>query len=321
MGNTQTVQQYAQTVVNLTPKLTANMGYHFTQLNVNKTRSFEPRLSMQYLLAHNQRLSLAYSLQGQTLPLMTYFVKDSLGTFINKDLKMLKSRHLILAYHLFTDSKMKISVETYLQKLSNVPVSPDPLSNYWMLNATNGYPISKVLSEGKGMNYGVDAALEKLFSNSYYLMVTGSLFKSTFQPKNGRTYNSAWSSNFTSSATFGKEFSLKKGRILQMGGRFLFSGGGRFTPFDPVLSKIQGTYVPQKGEDNTGQVPNYYRLDTRIQYRYNAKKMAGSISLDIQNALNRINASGMAYDDLTNTTYITYRGGGLIPLLTFQFDF
>ena len=160
---------------------------------------------------------------------MAYYVKDSLGKFVNKDLKMLKTHQTVLVYHLFTDNKMKISLETYFQKLMNVPVSTDPLSNYWLLNNTNGYPLSKVVSEGKGMNYGVDAAVEKLFSNSYFLLVTGSLFESVFQPFNQRTYKSNWASKFSSSATFGKEFNLKKGRIFQIGGRFLWSGGARYT--------------------------------------------------------------------------------------------
>jgi hypothetical protein len=62
-------------------------------------------------------------------------------------------------------------------------------------------------------------------------------------------------------------------------------------------------------------------LDTRIQYRYNSKNLSGSISLDIQNVLNRINATSVSYDAATNTTPIIYRGGGFIPVLAFNFDF
>jgi hypothetical protein len=320
-GNTQMLQQYAQAIVALTPQLTANFGYHFIFLNANKTSSFEPRLSLQYQLASNQRLSFAYGLQGQTLPLMAYYFKDTLGNFINKDLKMLKTQHMVLAYHLFTQSKMKISVEAYYQRLLNVPVSPEANNNYWMLNNTYGYPLFKATSDGKGANYGLDAAVEKLFSNSYFLLITGSIFDSKFQPFNQKTYNSRWASRFTSSMTFGKEFNLRKGRVIQVGGRFLYSGGARYTPLDPVQSKLQGTYIPLKDAENSAHVPNYYRLDARVQYRYNARKLSGSISLDIQNALNHINATGVAYDALTNTTYVQYRGGGLIPVIAFQFDF
>ncbi len=320
-GNTQTLQQYAQIHADLSPKLSMNAGYHLIYLAANGTGSAEPRISFQYQPRNNQRLSLAYGLHGKILPMMTYYFKDTLGQFINKDLKLLKAHHAVLAYHIYTKNKMRISVETYLQRLFNVPVAPSADDNYWMLNNPSGYPEFKVVSKGKGTNYGLDLAIEKLFSNSYFLLATGSVFKSQFQPFSGKTYVSRYGTNFSSSYTFGKEFYLKKGRILQLGGRFLFNGGFRYTPHDPVLSKEKGTFVPLKDADFTKQVPAYYRVDTKFAYRFNAKKLSGNISLDIQNILNHINPTSAGYDATTNTTYIQYRGSELVPVLSFQFDF
>jgi hypothetical protein len=42
-----------------------------------------------------------------------------------------------------------------------------------MLNNTNGYPIFRVVSEGRGLDYGLDVAVEKMFTKSYYVLVTG----------------------------------------------------------------------------------------------------------------------------------------------------
>ncbi|MFN0203073.1 MAG: carboxypeptidase-like regulatory domain-containing protein, partial [Bacteroidia bacterium] len=320
-GNTQILQQYTQMIWEPSPKLMVNVGYHFLRLNANKTQSFEPRVSLQFTPATNQKISFAYGIQGQALPLMTYFFKDSTGEYVNRNLKLLKTHHLVLAYHYYTQSRMKISVETYYQRLLNVPVIPNPDNHYWMLNDRQGYPTFQVTSDGKGTNYGLDVAVEKLFSKGYYLLATASVMQATFQPYNGKTYNTRWASRFSSSASGGKEFSLKKNRVLQIGGRILWSGNAPYTPYDPVLSAQSGTYVPLKDADNSKQLPNYFRWDTRIQYRYNAKKLAGSISLDIQNVINRANASGVGYDALTNTTFIQYRSGTFVPVISFQFDF
>ena len=100
----------------------------------------------------------------------------------------------------------------------------------------------------------------------------------------------------------------------------LLSGGGRYTPFDPVLSGLAGTYVASQAEFGE-RLPAYWRVDSRIQYRFNAKKVAGNVSLDLQNTTNRINASGVSYDAVTNTTSVRYRGGGFIPVLAFQVEF
>ena len=320
-GSTQTIQHYTQASIKLTQRFTANVGYHVTFLAANKTSSFEPRVALQFLPAPNHQVSLAYGLHGQILPLMTYYFKDTLGNYANKDLPMLKTHHAVLAYHIYTKSKMKISFETYAQKLFNVPIAADPDNNYWMLNNTNGYPSFVARSDGKGWNYGLDIGVEKLFTKGYYVLVTGSVFESNFQTHDAKIYNSRWGSKFSSSCTFGKEFYFRKGRVIQIGGRFLYSGGGTYTPYDPELSAAEGTYIALKGADFNAQLPNYWRLDTRLAYRYNTRKLAGGISLDIQNTTNRINATGVSYEATTNTTKTQYRGGGLIPVLSFQFDF
>jgi hypothetical protein len=320
-GQTQQLQQYVSLHHDISPKLSVNAGYHFLMLMANKSTSLEPRVSLQLKPTANQRLSLAYGLHGRILPLMAYYFKDSLGNYPNLNLKMLKAHHGVLAYHLYTKSKMRFSAETYVQQLINVPIKPDATATYWMLNNSSDFPEFATVSKGKGLNYGLDLSLEKLFSNSYYFLVTGSLLKSTYSTLTGLSYNSRFNTGFSTSYTGGKEFPLKNGGILQLGMRYLLNGGFRYTPFDQTLSGIQGSFVPLKNGDFSQQVPAYKRLDGRIAYRYNRKKLAGNISIDVQNILNRINASSISYNAATNTTKIEYRGSGFVPVLSFQFDF
>ncbi len=320
-GNTQIFQQYVQGVFTLNSKLSLNAGYHYLLLNLNKSHALDPRLSAQYQISSKQKVSFSAGKYSQTLPMMAYFFRDAAGALVNKNLDIIQSNHFVGAYHFYTNNKMKISVEAYYQTLEKVPVSTDKTDNYWFLNQTNGYPLFKAVSEGGGLNRGVDLAIEKLFSKSYYLLATFSFLNSKFTPADGKSYTSRWSAGFSSAYTFGKEFDLGKSRVLQIGGRFLYSGGGRYTPFDPILSRASGNFVPLRSSEFEAQLPDFYRLDTRIQYRYNSKNLSGSISLDIQNVLNRINATSVSYDAATNTTPIIYRGGGFIPVLAFNFDF
>lgn len=320
-GTTQQFQQYAQLHVELTDKIHLNAGYHYLHLFVNNTHSLEPRLSVQLLPRINHRISLSYGLHSRALPLMTYFFTDSLGNYINKNLDLLKAQHLVAAYHWFTKNKMRFSLETYYQRLKNVPVEPLTNSTYWMLNNSSEFPTFQVVSEGKGKNYGIDAAIEKLFSNSYFFLVTGSWLNSSFQTFGGKEFDTRFNTRYSSSFTLGKEFPFKNGGILQLGGRFLLNGGFRYTPFDPVLSKQAGKFIEDKTQTFANQVPAYQRLDTRIAYRFNAKRVAGNISLDIQNILNKINASNVSYNAVKNELQIEYRSSGFVPVLSFQFDF
>lgn len=320
-GSTVQLQQYAQVQTRLFPGLSLNYGYHYLRLSANGTQSLDPRISLQYLPKENHRLSLAYGLYSRTLPLMAYYVKDSLGVFLNKNLGLLKAQHWVASYQVYTPSKIRWVLEAYYQKLGNVPVEPDKTSNYWMLNNSSEFPVTKMVSEGTGRNYGVDATIEKMFSNSYYFVVTGSWMNSTYRTLNGVRLNTRFNSGYTTAVTGGKEFSLKNGNTLQAGARYLLSGGFRYTPYDPLRSAAERRYVEMKDADFSAQVPAYRRLDARFAYRYNARKLSGNISLDIQNLFNRINASSVYYDAKSNTTGIFYGSSGLVPVITFQFDF
>ena len=190
-----------------------------------------------------------------------------------------------------------------------------------MLNNRPSFPEQAVVADGKGANYGVDLSVEKFFSNKVYFLLTSSFFKSYFYPQNNEEYNTTYANNFVSAFTFGREFALKKGRIIQAGARVLYSGGNRYTPLDVNASLAEGVYVPDVNLTNTAQIPNYFRFDTRFSYRFNGEKLSGSISLDIQNVLNTRNPNGVGYSEELNELFFTNHTSGFVPVLAFTFDF
>lgn len=320
-GATQLMQQYAQLQWKFAPRWSLNTGYHAMILMANKTRSIDPRASLQYHINATQHVSLAYGIYSKHLPLMTYYVRDSAGTAINRDLDFLKSHHWIAAWHWYANSSTRLSVEGYLQRLLNVPVeTTDPSSTYWMLNYSDGFPDFLVSSQGKGRNTGLDISAEKKFAGRWFFLLTGSALSAKFQLPGGKWYTGRFDTRFSSSATVAKEFALKKDGILQVGGRMLYSGGFRYTPYDPVLSAEEGKYVPLAGAEYSAQVAPYKRLDMRIAWRVNRKKYAGNLSLDIQNVLNIANPFRVGYDPVAKSTFTEYRGS-LIPILGWQGDF
>jgi hypothetical protein len=297
-------------------------------LGLNKTTSIEPRASMQYKLSSRQTVSLAYGIYSKSLPMAGYFYtqRDTINGVIseslpNLNLPFIKSHHYILSYNFATEKGLRFSAEAYYQSLFNVPVSPESDDLYWMLNSRSTFPETIVESNGTGQNYGLDLAIEKFFSNRLFFLLTGSYFKSYFSPKNGERYPSTFANNFVSALTIGREFEMKKERILQVGARILYNGGNRYTPLDAIASQEAGIYIGDPSLTNTEQIPNYFRIDTRISYRYNAPKLAGSISLDIQNITARNNTNGVSYDAEGNELVFRTHSSGLVPILAFGFDF
>jgi hypothetical protein len=329
-GLTQTAQVYAQGIYNATEKLTISGGFHFLSLMHNMTASLDPRLSARYQINRKHRISLALGKYSQHLPLPAYsYVKiDSLpdGTvetsYPNKNLKMIYSNHAILSYTYATDSRLKIQTEVYLQDLHNIPVSPDPDDLYCFMNTNSEFPVYKVVSEGRGLNYGIDVAVEKMTAKSFYFLVTGSLFAAKYKPLDGNWYHNRYSSNYVSAFTAGKEIDFGKGRVLQFGARLIYNGGFRYTPLDPEKSAEKGYFVSEEGEYNEANMPPYWRIDTRLAYRFSRPKYAMNISVDVQNVTNHKNPNGVWYNsNLNQIAYNYHPGNALIPMVNFAIDF
>lgn len=327
-GSTQTAQAYAQIVQNLGKGLTLNAGFHLMHLFLNNTSSVEPRLSLQYRSPNAHTFSFAYGLYSQLLPMSAYFYtrKDTVAGVIsesmpNKSLSFPRSNHFILSYNYVTPGLWKFSAEAYYQLLNKVPVEAKAGSGYWMLNYSENFPESAVVSKGRGRNYGIDLSVERFFSKKYYLVLTGSLFDSRYQTIDNQWYNSSFNDKFSTALTFGREFMFKNGSVFQIGGRSIFNGGFRYTPLDVTASAQEKTYIMLKGADYSLQAPAYFRIDGRVSYRTNRRRYATVVSLDVQNATNKINVTSVQYNSFENRLETRKTGNGFVPVLSFQIDF
>ncbi len=326
-GLTLTGQAYGLMQYSPSPKLNINAGLHSMILGLNGTGAIDPRFSLKYVLNQQNNFGLAIGQHSQMLPLAAYFYEEEKENDViirpNYDLPFMKAWHFIASYTFVSKSSIKVNAEIYYQRLNKVPVRLDDLGDgYWMLNNQADFPAFAAVSEGKGENYGLDLAIEKFFSNKMYFLLTGSFFESNSISNTGEKHPTRYSTKWVSSYTLGREFEFKKGGALQIGARILYNGGYRYTPHDPVLSAIEKQFVPLANSFWKSQVTPYSRVDSRIAYRFNRKRLSGSISLDVQNLTNKKNLKGVSYNAETNELgFRNFDGGDFIPVLNFVFDF
>ncbi|MCB0546801.1 MAG: TonB-dependent receptor, partial [Phaeodactylibacter sp.] len=325
-GNTQSAQAYANLNCRVNEKLELNVGVHGLLFTLNNSWSLEPRASFRYRPNGRQSISLAYGLHSKILPFTAFFyAPEGQGPSTappanpNKNLSLLKAHHLVLAYQYHFGRGVRAEAEVYWQRLFNVPVGIGDNSNYWMLNDQGRLLEFELVSEGKGLNYGVDLALEKRFSNNIFFLLTASLFDSRFEI-DGYKRNTRFNSRFVSAYTLGREFVLKKNAILQAGLRLMANGGFRYSPYDPARSQAEGRFIPLKGREWSEQVDNYLRLDGRAAFRKDKDTYSYTVSLDIQNMTNRFNPHSVRYDATNNALQFRRHSGGLIPVLSFSLD-
>ncbi|BDS11680.1 TonB-dependent receptor [Aureispira anguillae] len=324
-GNTFLVQAYAQGSYRPMEKLTFNFGFHALLLTLNNTYSIEPRVSMQYKPFKNTTLSAAYGLHGKALPIGTYLLQlpDASGAITqpNRNLKIAKAHHAILAFQQVIGLGFRLNLEGYYQYTFDNPTSPIPNSGYWFLNERDNYGTQAMVSEGQGQNYGVDLSIEKAFSRNFFILATGSLFWSQYKSLGDEFWRRTRIDKRWGVAVMGGyEFTFKKGGVLQIGLKSFVSGGLRYTPADVEASKKAGVLVEDTNNYWGASSGTYFRLDGRIAYRKDHKKLSYTISLDVQNITNTKNVRYFIYDR-TEGTLVPRHQSGLLPVISFQIDF
>jgi hypothetical protein len=325
--NTQTLQGFFQWNHKLTTKLTSNIGFHYYHLLLNNSNSLEPRASLKYELSPKQNLSFGYGLHSQLLPIGVYFARqnqsDGSYTQPNKNLGLNKAHHLVLGYDLNINAFSHIKTEVYYQHLFNIPISVDKTNPYSILNATDGYYTEQLTNKGLGKNYGLELTYERFLHKNLYYLLSASLFDSKYKAANGNWYNTRFNTNFASSFTIGKEWTLsntRKNRVLGINFKSLFVGGIRYTPIDVTASAIEGNTVFSNNDIFEKQNPYYFRLDARISLKRNYKKLTTTLALDLQNATNRQNIGGQYFDNKTGAVTYWYQAS-LIPILSYKLEF
>nr|WP_294905504.1 TonB-dependent receptor [uncultured Lacibacter sp.] len=320
-GNTLLLQPYIQFGLKPTSRLIINPGVHTMYFALNKQFVVDPRLSIQYRFSAKSNLTAAYGLHSKTLPLGSYFYQSG-NMFPNKDLKMMRSHHYILAYDQLLGNRWRFHAELYHQRLFQVPVVNDVNRTYWLLNEIEGYANEALVSKGTGTNTGVDLLLEKFFSKGLSMLLSFSVFDSKYSPLNGKTYNTRFNSHTSGSWVGAKEWKLKKNKVLQAGWKMLYNGG---VPLSP-LAAIQNGSTRQPVLDETNPYSDfirpYWRTDGRISLRKDKKKISWQLALDIQNIFAQQNMDGLSrrYDPSTNKwTFKTQ--SGIVPVLSYQIDF
>ncbi len=319
--NTFLIQPYVQFRFRPTEKLTFNAGAHAMFLTLNNTKSIEPRLGLKYQLSENNSLSFAYGLHSRMVPIGSYFTKVN-NALPNLNLELIKSHHFVAAFDQNIGKGTKIHLEAYYQRLFDVPVSAEAGNTHSILNDIDGFAIESLVSEGEGKNIGLDISLEKAFKNQTFFLLSGSVFNSTYSDLNGDFYNTRYNSNYSATFMGGKEWTFKNNATLQTGLKLLFNGGARITPLISGQSG-DGQMPPWDwSQPYTERVAAYFRPDLRIAYRKDNPNTAWTLSLDVQNFINRENEDALdrTYDPDTKS-WINRNQSGLTPLLSFQIDF
>ncbi len=304
-------QVFGQAEYRFNDDLSTTFGVHSQYLTLNDAYSVEPRAAISYQLNPVQRVSLAYGLHAQAIPAPILFFEEEISTGnyqrTNADLDFSKSHHFVAAYDRNFGSSWRLKTELYYQHLFDIPVESAP-SSYSIINEGADFIFDQrgsLVNEGTGTNYGVELTLEKFFSNDYYLLMTTSLYESTYKGSDGLERNTAFNNNVVFNLLAGKEWKFGAGQrnAFTLDSKLTTSGGKPYTPVDLEATRLNGgREVRMENQAFSERYGEYFRWDVKFGVRMNSRKRSVShqFFVDLQNVTNRENEFVYRYNEVTD---------------------
>jgi hypothetical protein len=324
-GSTGIIQAHLNWRYRIFKTLTLNSGMHYIQLLLNHNHSIEPRMSLSWQFLPKHNLSAGFGIHSRRESFTLYSgektMHDGEKVQINKDLELAKAQHYILGYQYRPNSDWLLKAEVYYQYQYDIPVYPFP-PYFSTINFDYGFEGNILVNRGTGFNKGVELTLEKLFSNGYSALWTGSLYESKFRNYLGEQYPTKYDGSFTNSGMFTKEFPLgpAKRNVIGLSTRYIWTGGFRELPIDLNASIDAGREIRIWDYGFTEKLDNYFRIDLMVYFRRNRPGYTSEWKLEIINLTNNKNMLRNEYDQSTQSIRVEYQNS-LIPLITYRIQF
>ncbi len=320
------IQSYGQFQHNFSNKFSIYAGLHFQYFTLNNHWTLEPRFSAEWDINTKSSLNAGFGMHSQLQPRFMYFLETKVPTgekvLSNKNMDFSKSNHYILSYNYLINKNLRLKIETYYQYLYSIPVEQNP-SYYSMINFGNDFYSDRedsLINTGIGKNYGIELTFEKFLSKNYYFLITASLFDSKYKGSDKIGRNTIYNSNYVANFLAGYSFDIGKHNTLSFDFKTVTAGGKHYIPVDLDKSQFYGEKVLDYTRAYEPSYPAYFRLDGRISFKLNQRKMNTEIALDVQNLTNHKNVLLESYDSKTGEIIYDYQFGLFyVFLLRFQF--
>lgn len=261
-------------------------GNSFLNAGVNPANTLSPRLSLSYALFPKIDITASVGRYFK-IPVYTNLgYKDNSGVFVNRNMTYSNAMHYTLGWQYLPKEDLRITMEGFLKKYSDYPVS----SLTGISTANQGAEFTAVGNEpiqsiGKGTTYGVEVFIQQKLVKKLFYAFSTTVYKSEFSGSNGILVPSSWDYGYLVSSTLGYKF----GKGWEVGLKYRVSGGQAYTPFEPALSQANypliGVGTLDYSKINTLRLSAFQKLDFRLDKKINLKKTTLDFYVDIQNVL------------------------------------
>lgn len=296
------LQPFGQVHIDLHRRLELVAGVHAQFFSFGSDFALEPRASLSWKFASNQRISFASGMHSQ---LQTPVMYARYGA-----LDFTRALHTVLGYQWQLTKALNFQVELYYQHLYRVPSSPNDI--YSAINLIENYWPSTIAMQniGQGNNYGIELSLQRYQVKGWYFLANTTLFRSNFRAGDGVLRLTRFDARFAGNLVLGKEFAWsrkEKARSFGLSLRSVYVGGQPkgAAPFD---------------RPDAARHPAMYRIDVRIYGKWQPAGRTHLLAIDLINTNNRVLGVADVFHEFSPTTPLRVQTG-LVPLLSYRINF
>jgi len=232
---------------------------------------------------------------------------QAITPFGTPDLLSNRSVHSSLGLEQVVTPEVDVSVEAFHKYLDNLIVAAQNA------DGSNGFS-----NLGKGYAYGTETMVRWKPGGRFFGWVAYTLSRSV-RKNNPNQPQHLYDFDQTHNLTLLGSYDV--GRGWRLGGRFRYVTGNPYTPCEGgVLNAAAGTYDCIQGQQSSRRIPAFHQLDVRVDKTWKFQDFQLTAYLDVQNAYNRSNAEGVAYN-YRYTTNQWQTGLPIIPSLGVKGEF
>jgi len=277
-----------------------NLGLRYDYFSFTDDDIFSPRIGASFKLSDKTRINIFYGLFSQFPQFYKIFLSPA-----NIHLETSKSTHYILGVDYQFNPDLQFKIEGFYKNLKNLSVAETDTSKTFE-------------STGKGYAKGVEITLTKKMSNNLYLLLN---YTYSHSRRKDITALEEYNFDYDSPHMFNIMATYHLGDWWRLGIIYRYATGLPYTPYDlSTKNQLNNTWFCDEGPKNSERLPDYQRLDMRIDHRFIFSSWNFSLYLEIWNITNNENITRYEYsEDFSNKKPVTLFS--IMPMLGLAVEF
>lgn len=305
---------YFQGTRNITSRLNLTWGGRFDNYQYISSSRFSPRAGLSYRLTDRLSWRASFGTYYQQPFFLFLSAFES-----NRGAIPFRADHYVTGFSYQASNTLRFTLEAYRKNYKDYPVSTQ-FPTLSLANIGDTFNVQQVLfpltSAGRGRAQGIELFVEKKFTDKWFGQANVAFSNSRQAGLDGVRRPGSYD--------YPRVFNVVGGYRLtprwELSLRAAHLSGRPYTPFDLELSRQQRRPVFDLEQVNGQRLPDYVRVDVRVDRTFYIRDKPLLVFLGAQNVINRKNLAGYTWNRRSNSVE-TNEQLGLFPLIGLDWRF